>query len=204
VLAGGRRLSDFTRADRLDEMEFEMPLAGGDTPVGAAWVSQIADLLRTHLPEDDPLRRYGDDLEIPELAHRPLRGFLTGSIDAVLRVRDGGEPRYLVVDYKTNWLGGATVSAADYTPDAMARAMRQAHYPLQALLYSVALHRYLRWRQADYRPDTHLGGVLYLFLRGMCGPRTPVVGDMTCGAFAWSPPPRLVVDLSRLLAGGGT
>jgi exodeoxyribonuclease V beta subunit len=44
--------------------------------------------------------------------------------------------------------------------------------------------------------------VLYLFLRGMCGPDTPVVDAMTCGAFAWSPPPQLVLDLSALLAGG--
>ncbi len=201
-LAGGRTLADFTRADRLDEMEFEMPLAGGDTPAAAARVGQIPDLLRTHLRPEDPLCRYADDLDIPELAHRQLRGFLTGSIDAVLRVRGDGTPRYLVVDYKTNWLGGATLSAGDYLPDAMAEAMREAHYPLQALLYSVALHRYLRWRQPGYRPDTHLGGVLYLFLRGMCGPDTPVVDEMTCGAFAWSPPPQLVVDLSGLLAGG--
>ena len=46
-----------------------------------------------------------------------------------------------------------------------------AHYPLQALLYAVALHRMLRWRQPGYDPDVHLGGVLYLFVRGMAGPR---------------------------------
>ena len=48
--------------------------------------------------------------------------------------------------------------------------MVEAHYPLQALLYAVALHRYLRWRQPGYDPAQHLGGVLYLFLRGMSGP----------------------------------
>ena len=52
----------------------------------------------------------------------------------------------------------------------MAEAMLHAHYPLQALLYGVALHRYLRWRQPGYDPERHLGGVLYLFVRGMCGP----------------------------------
>jgi exodeoxyribonuclease V beta subunit len=200
-LVGGRCLADIPDADRLVEMEFEMPLAGGDTPTGAARVSQIADLLRAHLPADDPLRDYADDLDIPELTQRRLRGFLTGSIDAVLRV-DDGHPRHLVVDYKTNWLGGERLTAADYTSEAMARAMRQAHYPLQALLYTVALHRYLRWRQPGYDPSAHLGGVLYLFLRGMAGPETPVVDGMTCGVFAWSPPVELVVDLSRLLAGG--
>jgi len=43
-------------------------------------------------------------------------------------------------------------------------------------LYSVALHRYLRWRLADYEPSVHLGGAAYLFLRGMTGPTVPVVG----------------------------
>src|SRR3712207_8428196 len=51
-------------------------------------------------------RRYPDLLDHPALAEQPLRGYLNGSIDAVLRVRDdAGVPRYLVVDYKTNWLG---------------------------------------------------------------------------------------------------
>ena len=203
-LAGGRRLVDVAASDRLDELEFELPLAGGDRPVGAAQVGEIAGLLRSHLPESDALLAYADDLDIPELVGRQLRGFLNGSIDLVLRVREDHTPRYLVVDYKTNWLGGATTTSADYRPAPMARAMRAAHYPLQALLYSVALHRYLRWRQPGYDPATHLGGVLYLFLRGMCGPETPVVDGMTCGAFAWSPPPALVVDLSRLLAGGAS
>ena len=56
--------------------------------------------------------------------------------------------------------------------------MLQAHYPLQALLYAVALHRYLRWRLPDYDPAHHLGGVLYLFLRGM----DPARGA-ACGVF---------------------
>src|SRR4051794_32628436 len=151
-LAGHRRLADIAGADRLAELDFELPLAGGDTPSGAARVGEIAGLLRDHLAADDPLRGYADDLDIPELAHRQLRGFLNGSVDAVLRVREDATPRYLVVDYKTNWLGGETLTAGDYTPDAMARAMREAHYPLQALLYSVALHPYLRWRTPGHAP----------------------------------------------------
>jgi exodeoxyribonuclease V beta subunit len=202
-LAGGVALRQVGTSDRLDELDFELPLAGGDRPRGTARLAGIAELLRRHLPADDPLHGYADDLDVPELAERRLRGFLNGSIDLVLRTRHDDEPRYVVVDYKTNWLGGAdTVTSADYTPETMARAMRDAHYPLQALLYSVALHRYLRWRQPGYDPERHLGGVLYLFLRGMCGPATPVVDGMTCGAFSWTPTAQLVVDLSRLLAGG--
>ena len=51
--------------------------------------------------------------------------------------------------------------------------MQHAHYVLQALLYTVALHRYLRWRLPGYDPERNLAGVLYLFLRGMVGPDTP-------------------------------
>jgi exodeoxyribonuclease V beta subunit len=72
--------------------------------------------------------------------------------------------------------------------------MLDAHYPLQALLYCVALHRYLRWRQRDYDPATSLGGVRYLFLRGM-------VGTPGSGVWDWDPPPSLVVAVSELLAG---
>ena len=59
----------------------------------------------------------------------------------------------------------------------------------------------MRWRLRGYDPATHLGGVLYLFLRGMCGPDTPVVDGTTCGVLSWSPPPALVVELSDLLSG---
>ena len=52
-----------------------------------------------------------------------------------------------------------------------------AHYPLQALLYVVALHRYLRWRLRGYDPDVHLGGVLYLFVRGMSAVEPAAGGD---------------------------
>src|SRR5437588_735197 len=60
----------------------------------------------------------------------------------------------------------------------MAEAMQRAHYPLQALLYTVALHRYLRWRLRGYDPDRNLAGVLYLFLRGMAGADTPRLGHV--------------------------
>ncbi|HLR84238.1 MAG TPA: exodeoxyribonuclease V subunit beta, partial [Nocardioidaceae bacterium] len=203
-LAHDRRLVDVERIDRLDELEFELPLAGGESADGHASVASIARLLREHLPDDDPLAAYADDLAVPQFVARRMRGFLTGSIDLVLRVRDGdGAPAYLVVDYKTNWLGADDViTAAHYRPDALARAMRAAHYPLQALLYSVALHRLLRWREPSYDPERHLGGVLYLFLRGMCGEETPRYDGVPSGVFSWRPPSGLVVAMSDLLDGG--
>jgi exodeoxyribonuclease V beta subunit len=81
--------------------------------------------------------------------------------------------------------------------------MERAHYPLQALLYLAALHRYLRGRLPDYDADRHLAGVLYLFLRGMTGSGTPRVDGQPCGVFAWRPPTQLVEALSDLLDRGG-
>jgi exodeoxyribonuclease V beta subunit len=212
--ADGLRLRDFSAADRLTELGFELPLCGGDQPGPRLALGSLGPLVRRHLAAGrpvDPLAPYGDRLGEPLLRDQPLRGFLSGSLDAILRVRDArdspGRPRYLVVDYKTNWLGLAPpgsgqLTAADYTPARLADAMLDSDYPLQALLYSVALHRYLRWRQPGYDPEIHLGGVLYLYLRGMCGPQTPLVDGQPCGVFAWQPPAALVTELSDALDSG--
>lgn len=181
-------LEQISAADRLAELDFELPMGGGQTLAG------LAELLREHLPAGDQLADYADRLDA--LADSTLIGYLSGSIDAVLRIPG---PRYVVVDYKTNLLRDAARPGierlvAGYRPDALAAAMMDAHYPLQALLYSAALHRYLRWRQPGYNPDMHLGGIMYLFVRGMAGPGTE-------GVFEWHPPSALVVALSDLLDG---
>ena len=204
-LADERRLSDISQSDRLTELSFEYPLAGGDTTTAEVTLGMVGPLLRRHLGPSDSLASYPNLLDDPALTSQILRGYLTGSIDAVLRIRTDDQPaRYLVVDYKTNWLGGLggeTLTVGDYAPARMAGAMMRAHYPLQALLYAVALHRMLRWRQPDYDPAIHLGGVLYLFVRGMAGPKTPRIAGIPCGVFSWRPPSALVVELSELLDG---
>jgi exodeoxyribonuclease V beta subunit len=193
-LLGGARLRDVRRADRLDELDFELPLAGGDIPTGRVDLAAIGAVLR-----DDPsLADYAERLEDPALRTR-IRGYLTGSVDLVVRRGD----RFAVVDYKTNWLGvpGEELSAWHYRPQALAAEMRRSHYVLQGLLYTVVLHRYLRWRLPGYDPERNLAGVLYLFLRGMSGADTPVVGEAPCGVYAWRPPAGLVVRLSDVLDG---
>jgi exodeoxyribonuclease V beta subunit len=209
-LAPGLTLADIALRDRLRELDFELPLAGGDRRGQTGrevLLRDLAPLLRAHLPLEDPLGSYAERLESPALGEQKLRGYLSGSVDAVLRLPsttprssapqgrpDGG---FLVIDYKTNFLG---TSAADYTD--LATAMLHSRYPLQALLYSVVVHRYLRWRLSDYDPERHLAGVLYLYLRGMCGPQTPLVDGHPAGVFSWRPPAQLVTDLSDLLDGG--
>ena len=203
----GATLRQIPLTDRLREMDFELPLAGGDVRGAEADVrlGDVAPLLEAHLPADDPVRPYAETLRGP-LGDQPLRGYLTGSVDVVLRVRDDGGARYLIVDYKTNWLGpiDEPLTAHAYRPEALTEAMGHSDYPLQALLYATVLHRFLRWRQPGYDPARHLGGVLYLYLRGMCGPDTPLVDGSPCGVFAWRPPVSLVEALSDLLDGVST
>lgn len=195
-------LRDLPLRDRLMELDFELPLGGGDTrhSTGGPTLADVGPLLERHLPEGDPVRGWAEALRNPLLGDQDLRGYLTGSVDVVLRV--GG--RYLVVDYKTNWLGpiDQPLTAAAYTPAELDAAMGHSDYPLQALLYAVVLHRFLRWRLSGYDPAEHLGGVLYLYLRGMCGADTPLVDGAPCGVFTWRPPVALVEELSDLLDGG--
>jgi len=206
LLDSGTRLRDVRRPDRLDELEFELPLAGGDEPTGRLTLAAIGDVLREHLPTGDPLAGYADRLDDPAL-RQSVRGYLTGSLDLVVRLAGpDGVPRFAVLDYKTNWLGapGEELTAWQHRPAALAAEMQRAHYGLQALLYTVALHRYLRWRLPGYDAERNLAGVLYLFLRGMTGPETPTVDGTPCGVFAWRPSKALVEALSDVLDGRRT
>ncbi|MFC3688536.1 UvrD-helicase domain-containing protein [Aquipuribacter hungaricus] len=201
-LADDLSFGQVRRQDMLPELDFELPLAGGDTPgAGAALLGGLVDLWRRHVPTG-VLSGYPDALA--QLATPPLRGYLSGSVDAVVRVGAPGAERYLVVDHKTNRLAPREepLTAWHYRHDALERSMVDAHYPLQALLYTVALHRFLRWRRPGYDAERHLGGVLYLYLRGMSGPGVHGADGHVPGVFAWRPPAGLVVDLSDLLAGG--
>lgn len=190
-------LTDVPTSHRLPELDFDLPLADRRAP---ATLRQLAELMAEHLPATDPLAEYPERLASSEAAEAVLNGFLTGSIDGVLQL---GE-RFVVVDYKTNRLAPTAhdeLILGHYTQPAMAEAMMQAHYPLQAILYCAALHRYLGQRLPDYSPERHLGGVGYLFVRGMAGPETPVVDGTACGVFGWFPPAPLVVAVSDLLGG---
>ncbi|MGD8216301.1 UvrD-helicase domain-containing protein [Aestuariimicrobium sp. Y1814] len=199
----GATLADVRAEDRLAELDFELTMGG---PGGVGAVADLAALFsdRSLLASDDPLADYGRALASSPAAEQTLNGFLTGSIDAVLRVGSGAGQRFIVVDYKTNTmplLPEEELTVQHYHAAAMANAMMAAHYPLQALLYSVALHRMLGWRLPGYLPDQHLGGVGYLFVRGMAGPQTPVLGGMPAGVFTWRPPARFVLAADEILGG---
>ncbi len=203
-LAGGRRLRDVAAGDRLNELTFELPLVGGDSPASELTLAAIAGTLRKHVPPGDPLDGYAQRLADPALRPR-LRGYLTGTIDAIVRhSADGGTPALMILDYKTNRLAplGEALTAWHHRPHALAAEMHNRHYALQALLYAVAAHRYLRWRLPGYDAKAASPAVLYLFLRGMTGASTPVADGAPAGVFAWQPPPGLVPELSDLFDQG--
>jgi exodeoxyribonuclease V beta subunit len=200
-VGGDALLADLGPGDRLNELRFELPLGGGYAADRDAFtLSAVAELFETSA---DPLvAGYAERLRDPAL-RGSVRGFLNGSIDLLARLPDG---RFLVADYKSNWLGDRATGrsrVADYHPDALAEAMVDHHYVLQAVLYLVASHRYLRWRIPGYDYATHVAGGAYLFLRGMVGPDTPRGHDgHPHGVAALQPEAELITDISRLLDGG--
>ena len=163
-------------------------LAARDKQVEMAFYLPIAQLLTAE--RLDALIRQYDPLsaDTPPLDFRQVRGMLKGFIDLVFR----HEGRYYLLDYKSNWLGEDREA---YTRPAMEQAMRAHRYDLQYQLYSLALHRYLRHRLADYDYARHFGGVIYLFLRGMDGQE----GGQ--GIFTTRPVRPLIDGLDQLFAG---
>ena len=68
--------------------------------------------------------------------------------------------RFHVVDWKTN-------RCAPYDDAALRTEIAVHDYDLQWLIYTLALHRWLRQRLPGYDYDRHIGAVYYLFVRGM-------------------------------------
>ena len=200
-MVGGIRLADVARRDRLDELGFELPLVGGDDASGTAHVAQVADVLEAHLPAGDPVARYAAALRDPAL-NGVLRGYLTGSLDLVLRLPDG---RFVIADYKTNRLGGAGRDAhrvalpprragrrdAGGPLPAPGAALRGGPAPLPALA------------PAGLRPGTPpRRRPLSLRPRHERGRSRRATGT-TPGVWSWQPPTSVVEALSDLFDTGG-
>jgi exodeoxyribonuclease V beta subunit len=180
---GPTRLVDLDRSDRLDELEFLLPLASMSA-------LDIARIVADGLPDGDPMLPWfaaaaagGLDVDID--------GMLTGSIDLVARF-DG---RYLVADYKTNRIA----SDSTFSVDEMVEEMHRHGYPLQAVLYMVALRRYLLLRHGSSFNDDLLLGSAYLFVRGM--EPTNTVDDAR-GVMWWCPPVSVIAALDTCFAQG--
>ncbi|MBB6244145.1 UvrD-helicase domain-containing protein [Rhodanobacter sp. MP1X3] len=143
-LGDGLRLIDIPADQRVVEFEFQFPVQH----------VAVAQLRRLCVAHGQP------DVVPASLDTTTLNGMLTGFADLIVQW-DG---RFHVLDYKTNWLG---TRLQDYQGSSLNVAMAEHHYPLQALLYTVALHRYLRQRMDGYTAAQHLGDSWYLFVRAI-------------------------------------
>ena len=149
-LPEGVRLCDVPGVDRRPEIEFQFALQ----PVQ---VDALLALLHAHGVVRE---RHGFGLR------QTLEGLMTGLIDLTYRF-DG---KWYVLDYKSNRLPA-------YDAAAMQRAMAHSEYDLQALIYTLALHRWLRFRLRggyDYARD--FGGIRYVFCRGLDASRSDSPG----------------------------
>ncbi|GKX43445.1 RecBCD enzyme subunit RecB [Pectobacterium carotovorum subsp. carotovorum] len=169
----GIMLSALDNADKQAELQFYIPI---DAPIQAAQLDRLAK-------HHDPL-----SARCPALSFQQVKGMLKGFIDLVFR----WEGRYYLLDYKSNWLGP---DASAYTQTAMMQSMAEHRYDLQYQLYTLALHRYLRHRIADYDYERHFGGVFYLFLRGV------EVSHPGNGIFTFRPSAEFVFGLDALFKG---
>jgi len=143
-VAPGLRLAQVPLGRRLTELEFSFPAQAVD-------LTRLQQLLHAHGYTDIPLLNYGGGV---------LDGYLKGFIDLVFEA-DG---RFWILDWKSNYLGE---QISDYGPVPLTAAMASHLYTLQALIYTLALHRYLRVRMPAYDYQRDFGGSLYLFIRGV-------------------------------------
>jgi exodeoxyribonuclease V beta subunit len=195
-----KSLAEIPASDRLAELAFEMSVAELSKNVLA---SDIGRVLINALQPSDALYSYAVSLTSAAF-NIPLAGILNGSIDAVLRVSGNEHDTLFITDYKSNRLDtdDDTALINAYAPSRLVSAMADHHYPLQALLYGTALHRFLRWRAPHLNSDDVIGGIAYLFLRGMTGPLTPTdEHGNPYGVFQWHAPAGLWAQLSNRLAG---
>ncbi len=182
TLMPGLQLGSIPLSRRLTELEFNLPVPH----LSAAALNA-------------GLKSWG--YAVPALTFGALEGYLKGFIDLVFE----HQGRYFILDWKSNHLG---YTATDYGPVSLQRAMTDHGYHLQYLLYAIALDRYLKLRLPGYRHETHFGGVLYLFVRGVRpiwpasdpGSGRVAFGGSLPGVFFHRPEAATLRALDRLLA----
>jgi exodeoxyribonuclease V beta subunit len=168
------RLNDISTLDRLVEMEFVLPF-------NRLQAYKLNQLLR----EYDPLAAKAGNLVFDE-----VEGMLKGYVDLTFRYQG----QYFIADYKSNHLGDHPEA---YNEFAMATAMIEHRYDFQYVLYTLALHRLLKVRKSDYDYETDIGGVFYLFLRGLNAD-----SNSQAGIFYTKPRMELILALDALFEEG--
>jgi exodeoxyribonuclease V beta subunit len=172
IRQNGLKLSNLKAHQKISEMEFYMNC-------NQLRPAELNDFLHRH--------HYSRPEQI--FTFTEIRGFIKGFIDLVFE----HEGQYFVADYKSNFLGA---EKQHYTAEACNEAMFEHHYHLQYLVYTLALHRYLQHKVQDYDYEKHVGGVYYLFLRGLS--QNDNAGH---GIFFHKPAPEVMRELNDLFEG---
>ncbi|MFA6930085.1 MAG: UvrD-helicase domain-containing protein [Lentisphaeria bacterium] len=151
------QLRECKKKERLNELEFTYGLA---------------EQKKLRLKEEF-LRRNG--LPNQQVFESSLGRAMTGSIDLLLRK----EQRYYIIDWKSNVIN---YQLENFSGAGLQQEMQRHGYPLQYLVYTAALVEFLRQRlgyfgAAEY--EQQIGGVFYLFLRGV-DPESPGRGIVSC------------------------
>lgn len=165
----GSCLAKIPNEARRSEMEFHFPLS-------ATSANRFLEILQS----------YGMLTQQTHLsAQASLEGMMTGVIDLVFFINH----QWFILDYKTNEL-------ADYHTCALRSAMIANHYEFQALIYTIAVHRWIRFHYGDnYDYIRDQGGVFYLFCRGLNKNQTP-----SQGVYHWRFEPELIDEIDLLLS----
>ncbi len=168
----------------LRESEFYFPMNSGSS-------MGLAKLLTDHRNKNaqgEPWNHYAVAANLP--SYKKIFGMMHGFIDLVFEC----EGKYYVCDYKSSHLGD---KFSDYNAQALKKNMEGNYYDLQYLIYSLALHRYLKASLANYQPAEHFGGTYYLYLRGM----TTAVKHSAAGVYYQHVDEHELTALDKLFSG---
>ncbi|HUH18739.1 UvrD-helicase domain-containing protein [Albibacterium sp.] len=160
------RLSELTKDKRLNELEFDFNVPAFNTQT-------LNSLSTTKYPFS--VNSYGE-----------LEGIMNGKMDLFFEHKG----LFYILDWKSNFLGD---SLDFYSKEVLDEVMIENNYHLQYLIYTVAAKKYLEQRMPTFDYESHFGGVIYLFVRGLRK-------DSNSGIFVRKPELAHIKDLENLLS----
>ena len=187
-------LSMLKRGSYIPEMAYLLPSVDMDTQL-------LNDLCKESAKEltekDKHLNKLIAGLYLDK---KVVTGFINGFLDLVMRTDFDGHEKYYVIDYKSTHLGNFY---RDYAQTKVMQSVfdERNRYDVQYLLYTLALHRMLKTRKADYSYEKDIGGVLYLYLRGLQAPGLMLEPEVSSGVFFTKPSYKIIKRLDAIFSG---
>ncbi len=151
------------------ELEYILPSKNGSYEELNAICKEFYEFTRNELKN-----KFNRELlcsENSSVRKQSFKGYVKGEMDLVCQFIPQGS--FYLIDYKTNFLGNKYENYNDFD---IAQSIFDSRYDVQILLYSIALHRFLKNTVKGYAGtdgdaengyDKYFGGVMYLYVRGM-------------------------------------